>query len=149
MVALVDLDAVHAVDREKIAKHEAVCPVHRVEGALHDAFPGVEAPPRTQAALPDVVWRHGLRLKRDTVVAIALIEPPALIEEPAFALEPSEQRRARKWREVIEGSEIEAMVHRELSRLVEGVRTLAVVAEDESAVDANAVAAQVCERGGE
>ena len=48
-IALGDLDTMHAVDREKIAKHEAVGPVHRVEGASHDAFPGVEAPARAQA----------------------------------------------------------------------------------------------------
>jgi hypothetical protein len=41
------------------------------------------------------------------------------------------------------------MVHRKLGRLVEGVRALAVVAEHEGAVDADAVAAQVRKRGGE
>ena len=56
MVALVDLDAMHAVDREKIAKHEAVRPVHRVEGAAHNALPGVETPAGAQAALPDTPW---------------------------------------------------------------------------------------------
>src|SRR5689334_8241698 len=148
MVALVDLDAMHAVDCKKIAKHEAIGPVHRVEGAAHDALPAVEAPARAQAALPDVVRRHDLRLKRDAVVAVTLVEPPALVEEPALALEPREQRRAGKWREVIEGGEIEAMVHRELGRFVEGVRALAVVAEHEGAVDADAMAAQVRKRGG-
>src|SRR5262249_18772063 len=91
----------------------------------------------------DVVRRHDLRLKRDAVVAITLVEPPALVQQPALALEPREQRRAGKWGEVIEGGKIEAMVHRKLSRFVEGVRALAVVAEHEGAVDANAMAPQV------
>src|SRR5262245_50820794 len=64
-------------------------------------------------------------------------------------LEPREQRRARKWREVIEGGEIEAMIHCELGRLVERLGTLAVVAEHEGAVDADAMAAQVRKRGSE
>src|SRR5882672_8915912 len=146
MVALVDLDAMHAVDREKIAKHEAVRPVHRVEGAAHDALPGVKTPAGAQAALPDVVRRHGLRLKRNAVVAVTLVKPPALVKEPALALEAREQGCSWKWREVIEGGEIKAMLDRERGRFVEGVRALAVVAEHEGAVDADAVAAQVGER---
>ena len=41
------------------------------------------------------------------------------------------------------------MVDGEVRRLVEGVRRVAVVAEDERAVDADAVPAQVGERRGE
>ena len=49
MVALTDLNAMHAVDDEEIAKHEGVGPVHRVERAAAECC----ATHRTVAARAD------------------------------------------------------------------------------------------------
>src|SRR5204863_23870 len=82
------------VDEVKIPPHEEVAAVHLVHSAAQDAGPGVEPPPRRQAALAQVLRVHRRRAEGDAVVAVALIEPPLLVQHPPLRLQPLVQRRA-------------------------------------------------------
>src|SRR5688572_6554807 len=143
VVAGVDFRAMHAVDEEKIAEHEILAPVHRVEGALEHALPAVEGLARGDALASHIVGRHAGGAEGQVVVAVLVVQPPALVQQPAFLLQPRVQRRAGKRREMVERGQVEPMLDGELGRLFRRARLVAVVAEHEGAVHADAMPAQV------
>src|SRR3954452_20458520 len=93
-------------DHEEIAKHEGVGSIDPIEAAAKHAAPAIEAPARAQAAAPHLVGLHGGGPEWNAVVAIALVDPPALVQEPPFPLQPGKQRRTGKRREMIEDRQI-------------------------------------------
>ena len=146
MIAQADVVAMEGVDQIKVSPHKPIAAIHAIEAALRDAAPGVELAPRRKAIPLKCVRRHGPRLKRNSIVAIVVVEPPAFVEQPALALQTTIQRRAREWREVIERGNVKRMFPCESDRSGEAFRRIAVVTEDKRAVNADAMPAQICER---
>ena len=108
--------------RKKLRNMKASRPVHRIERAAQHAAPGSRSARRARRQPCRMSsGRHGRGLERNAVVAVALVEPPALVEQAPFPLQPAEQRRAGERRQVVEGGEVEAVVDGEVHRLVEGL----------------------------
>ena len=78
--------------------------------AFDDAGPAVEFRPSGEAALSNGVGIGALRAERQVVVAVAVIEPPRFVDQPPFFLQSGIKRRAGKWRKVVKGRNVEAML---------------------------------------
>src|SRR6266498_907389 len=127
------------VDQIKIPPHEPVTAIRGCEAALGDAAPGIKLAAGGEAVLPERLRRHAAGLKWNPVVAVALIEPPIFVEQAALVLQPRVERRAGKGREMIERCDVERVLLRERDGFGEAFRRVAVVAEDERAIDADAM----------
>src|SRR5947209_6618008 len=143
VVAPVDVGAMEMIDQEEVAEHEEVRPVHRIDRPAQDARPRVEGPPRLDAPALHVLGRHPRRTEGDLVVAVALVEPPGVVEEHPRSLQATVELGAGERRQVIEGGDVEAVLAGELDRALKVRRRVVVVAEDERAVEADVVPAQV------
>jgi len=98
MIAQAHVVSMERVDQIKIAPHEPVAAVHAVESALKNAAPRIKFAPGLKTILLEDFRRHGARLKRDPVVAVALVEPPVFIEQPSLFLQPLVKGSAGKRR---------------------------------------------------
>src|SRR5262245_51291907 len=145
MVSEAHVVSMQRVDQIKIPPHEPVASVYRCTTALENARPGIKRPTCRQAVPLQCLGAHAARLKRDSVVAIVLVEPPRVIQQPAFRLESLVQRRPGKGREMIERSDVKTVFLSEPNRLAETLWSVTVVAKDKRAIDTNVVTAQVLE----
>src|SRR5262245_48854110 len=133
----------HGVDEIEISPHETIGAIHGIEPPAQDAAPRVKSPARRQTAALQFLVAHAAGLEGNAVVAVAIVQPPRVVEQAAFALQAAIQRRAGKRREMIEGGDIKRVLLREIDRLLEALRRVSVITENECAVDANAMAPEI------
>ena len=143
MIAQAHIFAVQRVDEIKVPPHEWIAAVHARETALKYAAPRIKRAPRREAVLLKVIGRHAGGLKRNLVVAVAVIEPPAFVKETALRAESCVEWRAWKWSEMVESRNVKRLVAREFDRAIETFRCIAVVSENERSVNANTMAGEI------
>src|SRR4051812_42658348 len=146
MIAQADVVAVHCVDQIEVSPHKPVTPVYRIEAALNNAGPGIELAPRVEAIALQGLRFHAEWLKRYLIVTVTFVEPPGVIQQAFLRFQPPVKGRAGERGEMIEGGNIERVLFRKIDRLRKAFRRVAVVSENECAINANAVTAQVAQR---
>ena len=129
-----------------VAGHERIAGRQLADEAPGDAAQAVEPLPRPQTTRAHGVVPDPRRVERHVVVAVALVQPPGRIAQPPFPFEPGIQRRAGKRGQMIEGGEVETVRQREFHRWLESGLGIVIVAEQEGAVDAQAMALEVGQR---
>ena len=146
MVTHRDVCPVHCVDKVKISPHEPVATVYGIEAALKNTAPGIKLAAGFEAIVLKCLRGHAARLKRNAVVTVAVIEPPIFIKQTPFILQAPIERRARKRREMIESGDVKGVVFRKFNRVAKTFGRVAVVTENERAIDANAMPTQIRQR---
>src|SRR6266496_148638 len=145
MIAQAHVVAMERVDQVKVSPHEPVAAIYAVQAALENAAPGVKLAARRKAIALERFRRHASRLKGNPVVAVPLIEPPVFVKQPTLVLQPAIQRRAGERGEVIERGDVKGVFLREFHGGGKTFRSVAVVAEDKRAINADVMAAQIRE----
>src|ERR1051325_4749047 len=106
MITQAHIISMERVDEIKISPHEPVVAIHASQPALQNAAPRIKFPPRREAAALQRFGFHAARLKRNAVVTVALIQPPAFIEQTSLALQSRVERGARERREMVERGDV-------------------------------------------
>src|SRR5258708_18034045 len=143
MIAQAHVVSMECVYYVKIAPHEPVVSVNAVESAMKNAGPGIKFAPGRKAILLENLRRHAARLKRNPVVAVALVQPPVFVEQTSLFLQPLVKGSAGKRGQMVEGGNVERVFLSKLDRVANTFRRVAVVTENERAIDAHAMAAQI------
>src|SRR5437016_412445 len=102
MIAQAHVLAMKRINQIKIPPHKPVTPIHAVHSTLENAAPRIELPSRREAIVLERFRRHAAWLKRDSVITVAIVEPPLFIQQPTLLLQSPVERRARKWCEMVE-----------------------------------------------
>ena len=146
MITHTDIIPVHRVDQIKIPPHEPVIPVHAVKSALENAGPRIKFSAGFEAIALEQFWRHAVRLKWNPVVAVAFVEPPIFVEQATLGFQPGIERRAGKWREMIEGRDVKRVFSSKLHRFSKTLRSIPIITENERAIHADVMTTQIRQR---
>src|SRR5437867_9369444 len=146
MIAQADIISMQSIDQIKVAPHEPITAIHRRAASSQNAGPGIKRAARGQAVALQGFGSHTERTKWNLVIAVALVEPPGFVEQTTLGLQSPIEWCAREGREMIERGDVQRMALRERYCLAKTFRRVAVVTKNKRAIDANLMAAQVCQR---
>src|SRR2546425_8970388 len=127
MIAQAHIVAMQRVDQIKVSPHEPIAAVYGIEAAPGDAAPGVELAPCRQKILLKRVRRHPARLKWNSIVAVAVVEPPMIVEQPPLALQTVIERCARERCEMVECGNVKRVFLRKRDRGAEAFGSVPIV----------------------
>src|SRR5690242_10359193 len=146
MIPKADVISMQRVNQIEIAPHKPIASIRAIESPLQDAAPRIEITPRRQAIALEIFRSHAPRLKRDAIVAVTIVEPPFIEQQAPFTFQTTVEWRAGEGGQVVESGNVKSLVLCERYRVLKTLRGVAVITEDEGAIDANPMPAQVGKR---